>query len=286
MAIDANSLLLGIELKAWFGLSVVGTLVSTIGAILGIFLKDFIFSRSSERYKQRIALEALVKRYHDPLLLAASDLTSRLVEILDHYPTVYLKESVFCSQPDRQIRNSIHDPYFQKYKLLSTLYRFGSLLGWLELYRQELTFLHPADYSKSQRLELVVHCIKSDLADGQLNQAQDWDTWRDTLIFREELRGVGESMIEMRGNLRAVMGYGRFCELISSPESNATSRWSKVLLNFLLDLQTEQKDFRQIRLERLLHHLVELLGLLDQNAVEPYMRDAIGRHNSWCKIAI
>ena len=31
------------------------------------------------------------------------------------------------------------------------------------------------------------------LADGEINTARDWRKWRDTLVFREELRAIGES---------------------------------------------------------------------------------------------
>ncbi len=282
---NANTVWLGLELKAWLGLTVLGAVVAAIGSIVGIVVKDYFFSRSIERFKQRQALEAVYQKYRDPLLLAACDMVSRLVEILDHYPTVYLRSAVFASQPERQIKNSIEDPYFQKYKLVSTLYRISALLAWLELYRQELTFLHPGDSQKSRQLEVAVHSIRSDLADGQLNEAHDWHDWRDTLIFREELRAVGESLIEARGTVRSVMGYGQYCELLESTTPNHVSRWGKVLLNFLMDLEVDAKDFRRIRLERLLSHLVQLLELLGPSSIEPYMRDATRRHRTWCRSA-
>jgi hypothetical protein len=56
------------------------------------------------------------------------------------------------------------------------------------------------------------------------------------------------------------------------------SRWSKPLLNFLLDLGDNGKDFRLNRLQRLIRHLTEFLELLDPTAVEPYMRDAVAKH--------
>lgn len=282
---NAHTVWLGLELQAWLGLSVLGAVIAAIGSIVGIIVKDYYFSRSLERFKQRQALEAAYQKYRDPLMLAAGDMVSRLVEILDHYPTVYLKSSVLASQPDRQIKNSIHDAYFQKYKLVSTLYRFSALLAWLELYRQELTFLHPGDSAKSRRLEVVVHSLRSDLADGQLNKAEDWQDWRDTLVFREELRAIGESLIEARGAARSVIGYGRFCELLESETTIHVPRWGKVVLNFLLDLDESEKDFRRIRLERFLFHLIELLELLDPTSVESYMRQAIDRHSKWRIVA-
>ena len=203
-------MIFGLGIQTWLGLTVVATIISTLGALFGIFLKDFVFSRSFERWKQQQTLELLYDRYRDPLFLSARELASRVGEILHHYPTVYLKTTVLASKPKRQIHNSIDDPYFQRYKLVSTAYRFCALLGWLELFRQESTYLHPGNNEHSNKLESAVERIRADLADGQLNTANDWDEWRDTLIFREELRAIGESMIEARGNTRTIMGYCKY----------------------------------------------------------------------------
>jgi len=265
---------LGLDLKTWLGLTVVGTAISTFGALLGIVLKDYIFSRSFEKWKQRQTLEQLYQRFRDPLLLSARELASRSIEILDQYPTVYLRTNVLSLRPSRQIENSTGDPYFQHYKLVSTAYRFCAFLGWLELYRQEITFLHSGSNKHSRELEQAIGLIRSDFADGQLNTANDWLEWRDTLIFREELRAIGESMIESRGASRSVIGYGRFCELLEANDSSPTKKWSTVLLNFVLDLETQRRDFRQIRLKRLLVHLVGFLELLEGAAVEKHLVEA------------
>jgi len=258
---------LGLELKTWLGLTVLGAVVSTIGALFGIFLKDYFFARSLEKWKQRQTLEAIYQRYRDPLFLAACELASRLVEVDDHYPTVYLRNTVLTSQPDRQVHNSIHDPYFQRHKLISTAYRVNALLGWLELYRHEVTHLRSGDNRHSKALEYSVNFIRSTFADGQLNKATDWEEWRDTLIFREELRAIGESMHELQGNTRCIIGYGRFCERIEAETDSSLKRWLPVTLNFLLDLEANGKDFRKIRIKRLIINLIDLMVLLDEASI-------------------
>lgn len=265
---------LGLDLKTWLGLTVLAAAISTVGALFGIVLKDYFFTRSLERWKQRQTLEVVYQRFRDPLVLAARELASRTLEILDHYPPVYLRESVLASRPKKQIENSIEDPYFQRYKLLSTVYRLSAFLAWLELYRQEITFLHPGNNKQAKALEVAVGRIRGDLADGQINVAKDWPEWRDTLVFREELRAIGESFIEARGNVRSVMGYGRYCEQLESDSPNAVQRWSPVVLNFYLDLETGGKDFRQVRLQRMLVHLVEFMRLLDRSSLEPHLQEA------------
>jgi hypothetical protein len=80
--------MLGLDLKTWLGLAVVGSLVSTLGALVGIFLKDFFFSWSFERWKQRQTLDLLYQKYRDPLRLSARELTSRTLEIINQYHLV------------------------------------------------------------------------------------------------------------------------------------------------------------------------------------------------------
>lgn len=262
-------MLLGLELKTWLGLTVLGAIISTVGSLFGIVLRDYFFTRSLERWKQRQTLEQIYQKYRDPLLLSARELASRIAEVLEGFPPVYLTEQVLASSPQKQVANSTDDPYFRRYKLLSTAYRLSAFLGWLELYRQELTFMHPGNNKHAKALDRAVGLIRSDLADGQLNQADDWRKWRDTLVFREELRAIGESLIESRGPTRTVMGYGRYCEQLESPTPNPIQRWSPVVLNFILELKANGKDFRHTRLKRLLVHLVELIRLIDSGAVEP-----------------
>ena len=267
-----------LELTTWLSLTVVGTIVATLGSLLGILIRDYVFVRSFEKWKQRQTLEQLYHKFRDPLALSACELVSRIVEILDHYPPIYLREEVLKSRAEKQVINSIQDHYFQYYKFVSTKYRLSAFLAWIELYRQELTHLHSGNSQHAKKLELVVHQLRSDLADGQLNKASDWAEWKDNLLFREELRAIGESLIETRGTVRTVMGYGHYCEQLELSAPNTVQRWSFVVHNFFVELQANGKDFRQIRLKRLLVHLIELIRLLDGNSVEQYMEDASERH--------
>jgi hypothetical protein len=272
---QAVIMFLGLKVEQWLAFTAIAAVISMVGALLGIVLKDYFFSRAFENWKQQRTLEQLYQKFRDPLLLSSRELCARVIEILDQYPTVYLQQSVLVSRPERQIENSINDPYFQRYKLVSTAYRICSFLGWLELYRQEIVFLRPGNNKHARRLEGCLAHIRADLADGQLNTADDWMQWRDTLVFREELRAIGEAMIETRGAARAVMGYASFCEVFESKAaSRGAKRWISVVLNFVLDLEVARKDFRKRRLERLVVHLVDLLIELDNESPEPFFVSA------------
>jgi len=266
-------MLAGIDLKSWLGLATVGALVTTIGSILGAIIKDLILARLFENWKQEKTLKQIYQKFSDPLQLSIHELSSRICEIHNHYPTIYLTTNVLESHPERQTLNSIEDPYFQRYKLVSTAYRFCAFLGWLELYRQEITYLNSGKNSHTKKIESIVNKIRSDFADGQLNQSPDWSTWKDNVVFREELRAIGESMIEQRGTTRSVIGYGRYCEYLDSDESNSIQHWSSVIINFFINLRTDNLDFRRNRLEHLFIHLIDFARQLDSSTIQPYLDD-------------
>ena len=264
----------GIEIEQILGLAGIAAIISVIGTWIGIILKDYLFSRAFESWKQKNSLNQIYQKFKDPLLLSARELCTRLMEILDEYPTCYLRTSVLnvkldSFHADRLMENSSDDPYYQRYKLVSTTYRLSSFLGWLELYRQEIVFLTSGNYEHSKRLEKTLDKIRSALADGQLNTADNWLEWKDMLIFREEIRAIGESMLDSQGMSKTVIGYRKFSELFYDKDTKQDHiyRWVSIVLSFLLDLEQE-KDFRKNRLILLTIYLIQLLKLLDSNKLE------------------
>src|SRR5262249_54224216 len=147
-----------------------------------------------------------------------------------------------------------------------------ALFGWIELYRQETTYLEPDELSRTRSVESAISAIRSDFADGQLNEAPDWASWRDALIFREEQRAIGESMIVTNGQSRTIMGYAEFAESFPGTGKLSRERWLARAATFLLDLQPA-KDFRQIRLQRLVAHLSDLVQLLAPNRISKERQD-------------
>lgn len=263
------------------GLSVLAAAVGAVSTLLSVAIKDYWFSRSFEKWKQRNALIQIYERIRIPLSLAACELASRLAEIVQHYPTVYLSSAVLDSKPGKQIHNSTDDPYFRRHKLVSTCYRLSAVLGWIELFRQEATFLNPSSSTKTRLLAKALEELRIDLADGQIIEAEDWEQWRDTLVFREELRAIGESMLCAQGQGRVVMGYCRFIDLLESGQANPVARWSPVVFNFLLDQQSDGKDFRRVRMERLIAHLIDLVDLIEPGRIGQSLR---GNHQYRTKL--
>jgi hypothetical protein len=261
------------SLQTLLGLSVLGAIISTIGSLIGLVFKEMYFSRSFDKWKRQQDLAQTYQKFKDPLVVAAIELITRLIEIVDHYPSIYLHSAVFELRPDRQLENNISDPYFQRHKLISTLYRFNAFFGWLELYRQEITFLKADNEVQTVALERALSCIREDLADGGINNNDNWRAWHDTLIFREELRAIGESMIEA-GPVPTVVGFGKFRERLDADEASQTKQWALVPMNFFLDPDMARPDFRLERLKRLTVHLADLIELLNASALSKDFRDA------------
>ena len=57
------------------------------------------------------------------------------------------------------------------------------------------------------------------------------------------------------------MGYAEFCDLFPGDANTSRAKWLRTAAEFLLDLKAA-KDFRQIRMQRLIVHLVELVDIL------------------------
>lgn len=245
----------------WLGLSVVGAFVAAVGSLLATVVKDFFFARSLERWKRHQDRVAAYDRFRDPLAASAVELANRLIEILHQNPADYLSRPMFDLRPERQVGNDASDPYFMHYKMISTLYRFACFFGWLELYRQETTFLRIGDEKRTSELQKALTAVRSDIADGHINTHSNWDEWHDALIFREELRAIGEAMIEERGDARSVVGYGKFRDGVEGDDPNI-HRLCRIILNFIADPKGDGRDFRHERLVRLLVHLVQLVRLI------------------------
>jgi hypothetical protein len=264
--------LLKLSVKDLFGLAVLGALVTAVGNLIAIALKDYIFARSLEKWKARQQLRSVYIKYRDPLLLSIFELLRRLAEIIYESPVDFLSAELLTSNPPVMVVNSAEDEYYQRYKLLSTIYRLCACMGWLELYRRDITFLDSGHNRTNAKFQSLVEKLRSSLADGQLNRARDWHKWKDSLIFREEQRAIGEVMIDGGGD--RVIGYSDFCERFDAAENSSVKRWLNVAAGFLLDLRSaerSQKDFRQARCLLLIDHGISLIECLDSRRVNEYL---------------
>lgn len=251
------------ELKEFLEFAAAGAIITTGGSLLALFIKDFVFTTYFENRREKKSLDTIYKKYKDPITLSAIEVSSRLIEIHSFYPTVFLNEEVLKLKASSLSKNSTEDEHFRKHKLISTIYRLCSFFGWLELYRQEITFLNSSNNRKNRKLEKCFQNIRSVFADGQLNKEKNWTQWVDFLIFREEQRAIGESMIVINDKIKSIMGFVKFKLLIKQFAETGESDWLMPAFNFFLNPSTE-KDFRKTRYLLLLSHFQELLEILDK----------------------
>jgi len=255
----------GLTTGQLLGLSVLAAVVSTLGSILGTIIKEFFLARSLERWRESRTLLAVFRKYRDPIILAGDELARRLSDICEDYPPTFLRSEILDVQQVPFEVNSSEDPHFLRYRLVSTVYRLCAFLGWLELYRQDLTFLDTGHHGANSRLQGALDLIRSDLADGQLNEAHDFGAWRDRLIFREEQRAIGEGMITGTVNPRTIIGYKGFVALFDEAcqaDSPDPRLWWLILArNFFLDLEASM-DFRKERLKLMRTHIPDVVAQL------------------------
>jgi hypothetical protein len=189
------------------------------------------------------------------------------------YGAEYLSSSLMDKVPDRMQVTWASDSYYRRYKLESTIYRLCALFGWFELYRQEVVFLRSTRAKHNRRLEAAISTTREVIADGQMNASEDWEDWKDHLIFREEQRAIGAVMITSSGPVRTIMGYGEFSELLRTGSPAHQYRWLEVAARFLLDMSLTEKDFRAVRLKALYVRLIDLIAALDESRVRPNQYD-------------
>ncbi|HSF90534.1 MAG TPA: hypothetical protein VLA46_14015 [Saprospiraceae bacterium] len=243
-------------------LGVAAAIVSTLGSLIALFIKEYFLTMHFERKREKKTIDLLFNKYRDPIMLAAMEYAKRLIEIYNGFPTEYLKKDILKVKPGSLTRNSAHDEHYLRYKLISTCYRMSALLGWLELYRQEITFLRSSNTKRNKELETCLDKLKNVLADGHIIQFDDWQDWGDYLIFREEQRAIGEFMIVNKGDSKGVMGFLKYVAYFSDKEKLKEHDALTTVINFNTDFK-EGQDFRHWRYYFILMHMKELLILLD-----------------------
>ena len=122
--------------KDFFALTVIGSIVTAVGTLLGLWVKERFLARSFERWKQERALEEVYRKYRDPLGLVADELATRCKEICTNDGVAYMRHEVFLFRPSPLSKAWTKDPHYQQHKFHSTVFRLCSFLGWLELQQE------------------------------------------------------------------------------------------------------------------------------------------------------
>jgi hypothetical protein len=252
---------------------VLGSIVTVIGSLIALYLKEVLAVRSLERWKAHQTLLGVYRRYQLPIFHAAEELSVRAYGLARGNNDTGSLELL-----DREISREPHalvsDHYLQ-YRFVSNVYRLCSFLGWVELYRRDIGTLDVDSIDRNHLLEACLSNIQGPLADGWINQHEDIKSWRDCLVFREELRAIGNRMIAP-GKELGVIDFGTFYEALRADfKGTGEARWFHQAALFFDGLGTE-KDFRRVRFRMLVIFLTDLMEVLQPGRLKrPYIWTAL-----------
>ncbi|OHT20240.1 hypothetical protein [Edaphosphingomonas haloaromaticamans] len=193
------------------GLSVLVAFVTTIGSLTALFLKEFVAATWLEGWKTRQTLIGAYRRYQMPIFRATEELSNRLYGLSRENNDRDEREigfAVLRSPVVREPSAAANDHYI-RYRFVSNVYRLCAFLGWVELYRRDIGMLNVEELDRNRWLDACLRNNQSVLADGWINQHDDWRDWRDCLVFREELRAIGHAMAAPGDGL-CILDFGSF----------------------------------------------------------------------------
>ena len=164
----------------WF-VPTLGAVFSLIGIIASILLSSRIAANNAEREQQRT-----YARQKTQVRLSVHDLRSALgnIDSANPFPPAFIQEDFLYTQPHRPPSFSPDNPYYQKYHLVDTVYRVCALLGWMELYRRDPSFLSgPAGEKEAleSSFQRIREAFGSEFSDEK-NEKKKTEEWVDGLI--------------------------------------------------------------------------------------------------------
>ncbi|MEV6827865.1 hypothetical protein [Amycolatopsis sp. NPDC051102] len=183
-------------------------------AILVAVLAE-VFRRLAARRESRAASRLTYENYANPLAVSAADLFYRMREIFAADGSGFF------------LSGEVHVTTFERYKVLSTLYRMASLLAWIRALRRELLLLQPK-VSRKKELEEALNAFGEALAEGGHIEATRLcglaEVWGLGATSGESSRRAG---IQVDHELKQALHAGtvaRFCDLDEVAQLEALER--------------------------------------------------------------
>lgn len=192
----------------WVGPS---TSIATVvlGAAAGWLTSELRLRRDRREVSDRQRLQ---------IHLATTELLASLMQIdAGAHGLAFLNEALVYVQLQRPSAWDRREPYYLKYDLVDAVYRLCALLGWMEVYRSDATFLAGAQADRA-RLERGFAALRGGLADVRAPQREgDAPAGRtpasaaSAFILEDDQRAIGEQMADST-RPAMVIGYAAFCE--------------------------------------------------------------------------
>ncbi|WP_172558817.1 hypothetical protein [Vibrio fluvialis] len=147
--------------------------------------------------ERSIEIQMIMERYRAPLLHAANDLQSRIYNLVQNYviDIYFIEKSGGDSEREYFIKN--------------TTFLIAQYFAWTEIIRREIQFIEFDDIDSTRTLSI----LQSNLCSIWQGQSR-----LDISIWAGEQRGIGELMIEEKGDKIQCVGYSKFLKLLEESE--------------------------------------------------------------------
>jgi hypothetical protein len=255
----------------WWGLWVLSLLSSVLATGATLYFTDLSARHKAEKEEFR-----LYSRQKAQVRVAVRGLRDALqrLRLDEEQPAEFLRRELLSLEPEQPDDFHPKDPYYQKYYLVHTVYRLCALLGWLELYRIDPTFLSGPPEEKKQ-IERCFQHIREALSEETKAEAVE----RDGVILEDDQRAIGEKMLATatKESPPTVIGYAAFCEQLfrvpgerSAIGSDPQRRqdhwiWNATGLFVAMSRQPTAPDRRKKRLQKVLAELGTLQPVLEKD---------------------
>ncbi|KAF9059959.1 hypothetical protein BDP27DRAFT_438773 [Rhodocollybia butyracea] len=238
--------------------SIVVAVVALLGTVAQAVLAGW-FEMHSEEKKRLESLRATFSKYHDPLHLAASDLSMQITKIIHN-------DSTSSATWSDQVR---------MYNIMHTSFVFAQFFAWANILRRDTEFLRPRTKSGSAGTDIIVLLarIRSVLRSGFTEQF---------LIATGIQSAIGEIATapespDGKGQLRCI-GFATFCEKWRR-EADFKDWFDPVVLGLEAmagsDVLTNEDRARpngRLRLWIIQHLLSDLIDILDPELAHNYTK--------------
>lgn len=189
-----------------------------------------------------VELQRIMSRYRQPLLQAATDLQSRLYNVVrGRFLQIYGRGS----------------GEEQQYTVENSLFVFGEYFGWVEALRRDIQFLDVGEEEGNRKLQACIERVASEFLRDDLES--------EFRLFRGQQRAIGEVMLTSRsgGDGLECIGMATFAKKMVDPEFG---RWFGKLQSDLQKL-TERPEVLSRRTEHIQGTLIDLMDCLDPKGV-------------------
>ncbi|KAF9074057.1 hypothetical protein BDP27DRAFT_1317925 [Rhodocollybia butyracea] len=217
------------------------------------------FSLHSEEKKRQASLRATFSKYHDPLHLAADDLSVKLINIISYGFVHELAEHTYIGPND--------DPGVQGYSVKHTSFVFAQFFAWVNILRRDTEFLRPHTASGSAGADVIelLARIRSVLRSGFHPRFQIATGIQSAM---GEIATTSDSL-DGKGQMRCI-GFAAFCEKWATEPAFRT--WFDPIVQGVRDLASQPKDVADNRLLILQHLLSDLIDVLDPEHIHSYAK--------------